>query len=205
MDDLSSTINSILGSEEGMAQLRSVAGALGLNMPQNMPPQAPSAPLQQGYQNPAANMQGQQTQYAMSQNEQMQYPLGTNAQSAAPSPELAQLLAQLQGALSAPNTKPTPPAQQGPIIAPGAGGGQLGLPGGIDLATIAKLQRAYSAFTARDKNTDLLMAVKPHLSDERQKKVDDAIKILGLLKLWPMIKESGILDSLGGLLGGDET
>ena len=36
------------------------------------------------------------------------------------------------------------------------------------------------------------MALKPHLSEERSKKVDDAVKIMQLIKLLPLIKESGL-------------
>ncbi len=82
------------------------------------------------------------------------------------------------------------------------GGGGSGGPA-LDPELLLLAQRAYSAYTARDKNTELLLALRPHFTEERQKKVDDAIRILGLLRLLPLVKESGLLDKLGNLLGGE--
>ena len=42
--------------------------------------------------------------------------------------------------------------------------------------------------------TRLLNALKPYLSEKRQAKTDNAIKILRLLELWPLIKESGMFN-----------
>ncbi|MBR6533593.1 MAG: hypothetical protein IKT44_04125 [Clostridia bacterium] len=47
-----------------------------------------------------------------------------------------------------------------------------------------------------DARTNLLSALKPHLSEPKQEKVDTAIKILRLLDLLPALKESGILGKL---------
>ncbi|MBQ9965174.1 MAG: hypothetical protein IJP22_00420 [Clostridia bacterium] len=43
-----------------------------------------------------------------------------------------------------------------------------------------------------DASTQLLTALKPHLSEPRREKVDTAIKILKLIELFPLIKESGL-------------
>lgn len=47
-----------------------------------------------------------------------------------------------------------------------------------------------------DPRAALLTALKPHLSEAKREKVDTAIKILRLLDLLPLIKESGILGKL---------
>lgn len=47
-----------------------------------------------------------------------------------------------------------------------------------------------------DARTSLLLALKPHLSEAKQEKVDTAIKILRLLDLLPILKESGVLGKL---------
>lgn len=47
-----------------------------------------------------------------------------------------------------------------------------------------------------DARTNLLTALKPHLSDPKKEKVDTAIKILRLLELLPVLKESGVLGKL---------
>ena len=43
-----------------------------------------------------------------------------------------------------------------------------------------------------DASTELLNALKPHLSEPRREKVDTAIKILKLIELFPLITESGL-------------
>lgn len=50
--------------------------------------------------------------------------------------------------------------------------------------------------TNDDTRTNLLSALKPHLSEPKREKVDTAIKILRLLDLLPLLKESGILGKL---------
>ena len=50
------------------------------------------------------------------------------------------------------------------------------------------------------KNTELLLALKPLLKDERRAKVDKAVKILKLISAVEMLKESGMLgDIFGGI------
>lgn len=45
-----------------------------------------------------------------------------------------------------------------------------------------------------DDRAKLLMALKPHLSPERQKKADNAVKMLKIVSLLPMIKDTGLFD-----------
>lgn len=47
---------------------------------------------------------------------------------------------------------------------------------GPDLSFIFKLTGLMSAFSQSDKNSELLLALKPHLKEEKQKKVDKAGK-----------------------------
>ncbi|MBR0140840.1 MAG: hypothetical protein IJM19_01155 [Ruminococcus sp.] len=63
-----------------------------------------------------------------------------------------------------------------------------------DISSVMKLSAIAGAFSQKDKNTELLLALKPHLSDERQKRVDNAIKILKLTAVWNVAKESGLID-----------
>ena len=85
---------------------------------------------------------------------------------------------------------PPPPQDQG-----NQGGGL-----GFDPALLSTLSRAMAALREPDKNIQLLKALRPYLEAERQKKVDEAVKILHLMKLAPLLQESGLLS---GLLGGD--
>lgn len=86
---------------------------------------------------------------------------------------------------------------------PSSGGGTGGLDGlgelfsNIDMSTLIKLMNAYSS-GGNNENTKLLLALKPHLSEKRQKRVDDAISLLKLAAIYPLIKESGILSSIFG-------
>ena len=45
-----------------------------------------------------------------------------------------------------------------------------------------------------DKRTELLLALRPHLSEMRQNRVDSAIKLLRIVDMLPLLKESGIFD-----------
>lgn len=47
-----------------------------------------------------------------------------------------------------------------------------------------------------DKNARLLLALKPLLKEERQAKVDKALKLLRLLAIWNVLKESGMLGDI---------
>lgn len=67
---------------------------------------------------------------------------------------------------------------------------------GFDLGALMKLQGLMGAMTQKDKNSELLLALKPHLREEKQEKVDKAIKLLKLLAVWNIIKESGMLKDL---------
>ncbi len=65
-----------------------------------------------------------------------------------------------------------------------------------DIETILKLTSLAGAFTQNDKNADLLLALKPHLGEEKQKRVDKAVKLLKLIAVWNMAKESGLLNNI---------
>ena len=68
----------------------------------------------------------------------------------------------------------------------------------LDMNTIMMMQRAMSALGQEDKNTELLRALKPHFSPERAKKVEDAIRIMQLMRLLPVAKELGLFEQLKG-------
>ncbi len=68
-----------------------------------------------------------------------------------------------------------------------------GLFSGFDFSKLMKIQEIMGAVSGKDKNAELLLALKPHLSPEKQKKTDKAIKLLKLLTIWNFIKDSGIL------------
>ncbi len=72
----------------------------------------------------------------------------------------------------------------------------LGLEGGIDAAQMTKIMSILSRLnkTGDDNRSRLLLALKPHLSSPRQEKVDTAIKLMKLIDLLPLLKDSGIFE-----------
>ena len=73
------------------------------------------------------------------------------------------------------------------------------LSGAMDGLGTEDMQRLIKIFSKlnsaeRDSRAELLLALKPHLSDEKKKKVDSAIKILKIIELWPLIKDSGLIN-----------
>ncbi len=72
------------------------------------------------------------------------------------------------------------------------------LSGLLDSGELLKVMGLVSKLQSQsdDPKSSLLLALKPHLSEAKREKVDTAIKILRLLDLLPLIKESGILGKL---------
>ncbi len=70
-------------------------------------------------------------------------------------------------------------------------GGDGGNPG-FDPRLLGVLTRAMAAMRETDPNIQLLDALRPYLEGRRREKVDEAIKVLRLLKLVPLLQESGI-------------
>lgn len=67
---------------------------------------------------------------------------------------------------------------------------------GINMQTIMGFQKIMSGLKERNKNTDLILALKPLLRPERQERADQAVKLMKLISLIPALKESGILKDL---------
>lgn len=93
-------------------------------------------------------------------------------------------------------------ATSGAVNAASAAGAQTG---GLNIGMITKIGEIMQTFNQNDKNVDLLRTLRPHISTGRAGKIDDAIRIMQLLRAWPAIRDSGLLSNLGGLgslLGG---
>ncbi len=74
-------------------------------------------------------------------------------------------------------------------------GGGFSLPDGFDISKIMGLMSAFNNKQS-DRRSDLLLALKPHLSINRQERIDKAVKLLKIASLLPVLKEQGVLDSL---------
>lgn len=82
------------------------------------------------------------------------------------------------------NAKQNTPQQSGvPALA------GLGLDG-IDFNMIMKAKTIFEKMNnTSNKNVDLIMALKPHLSPETQNKADQAMRILKLFEVLPLLRE----------------
>ena len=63
----------------------------------------------------------------------------------------------------------------------------------FDPLMLLKMKSAMDLISQGDPRVDLLVALKPNLSDGRQKRVDDAIRILRVMHLMPLLREQGFL------------
>lgn len=72
-------------------------------------------------------------------------------------------------------------------------GGESGMP---DMEMIMKLMTIVGTLNQQDKNTELLIALRPHLGSEKQKRLDKAMKLLKIAAVYSAAKESGALNNL---------
>lgn len=67
--------------------------------------------------------------------------------------------------------------------------------GDFDFSKLMQLQGLFGSLQ-NDKNAELLLALRPHVCEERQVKIDRAVKLLKLYAMWTMLRESGMLKDL---------
>ena len=101
-----------------------------------------------------------------------------------------------------PATQPAPQPDLGAILSGLTGGGQAAPSGEppISPAGLAKLGSLLQSAKRDTPGAALLRALRPLLREGRQKRVDEALRIMRLLSLWPVLQQSGLLQ---GLLGDD--
>lgn len=66
---------------------------------------------------------------------------------------------------------------------------------GVDMGRLITLVSKFKN-KGEDDRTRLLLALKPHLSSERAKRVDTAVKLLKIIDLLPLIKETDLFSGL---------
>ena len=176
MDDLMTKLQNILSSPEGQEQLKNISAMLNQGNAGSPPPAEP--------------------------------PSSSAASPTGGGLDLSGLAAMLGGNAGNPASPPEQ-ASQGPDLSALAGmlsglSGNLG--GGtqtaestgpnIDMGMILKLQQIFSKMNVNDKNSQLLLALKPHFGARRQAKVDQAISLMRLFSMLPALRESGIFAGL---------
>lgn len=72
--------------------------------------------------------------------------------------------------------------------------------GGIDMNMIMQLFSVLSDASTPDKNRSLLLALKPHMSDKRQEKIDKAVRLLKLYAVFTEMRDKNMLNGLDKLL-----
>ena len=75
---------------------------------------------------------------------------------------------------------------------PGPAGGS-----GLDPKILGLLTQAMGMMNQPDPNVELLRALKPYLEGRRREKVDEAIQALRLLRLVPLLQQSGLFPGKG--------
>ncbi len=69
---------------------------------------------------------------------------------------------------------------------------QLGALGGDAVSEISRIMPLLSSMKQEDEATRLLSALRPFLSGEKQKKLDDAKRMMRFLKVLPLLKGGGL-------------
>ena len=64
----------------------------------------------------------------------------------------------------------------------------------------AAMMQLIGSMSTQDKNCDLLLALREHLSPEKQQKIDKAVKLLKLYSIFTAMRENGMLDDMEKLL-----
>ena len=70
------------------------------------------------------------------------------------------------------------------------------------LKNIMNIMSRINSSAGDDSRSNFILSLKPLLSEKRQAKADEAIKMMRIFDLLPIIKESGLLSGLGGELFG---
>ena len=87
------------------------------------------------------------------------------------------------------NSSPAPPAPSASASSASNALSSLGLNAG-DFHMMMKAKAIFDKMNSTsNKNTDLILALKPHLSPENRSKADAAVKILRLFEILPMLKD----------------
>ncbi len=66
----------------------------------------------------------------------------------------------------------------------------------IDPTMLIKMQQLFSQIPKHDKNTEFIRALKPLLKPERRTKADEAIKMMKIFSMLPILQKSGMLGQI---------
>ena len=63
---------------------------------------------------------------------------------------------------------------------------------GADAQMISKISGIMQAMNREDSRCDLIRAIKPHLKPERQHRADEAIRLLKIISMLPLLREQNL-------------
>lgn len=170
MDDIQELIGKIMSDPQAMNQIEAMGKKLGLDIPQNNVKEKHGS----GHSLTQQNSEPSGSSSSMPPiNQDLISGLMKN-------PQLLSLLGGMMN--SAGNQK----QQSGLAKSPPPLNGDA-------LASVSKLLPLLSSLNSEDDTTRLLEALRPFLGNAKQKKLDEAKKMLRLLKILPLIKSKGIL------------
>lgn len=170
MDDIQELIGKIMSDPQAMSRLEAMGKQLGLDIPQNNSKESRKEESRQSeHRENSLQSGGSMPQI----NQDLLSGLMKN-------PQLLSLL----GGLA--NNPQNQHHQSG--LAKGNS-----LLGGEALASVAKLAPLLTSLNSDDDTTRLLEALRPFLGSAKRKKLDEAKKMLKLLRILPLIKSKGIL------------
>jgi hypothetical protein len=202
MDDLMKNLQQFLSTPEGQAQLQNIASML--NNKQNSSG-TQTNPMQGNNQNAQNNANGgldMSGLMGMLNNANQQSAQNHNQNNANGGMDFSNIMAMLSNLQNA--NQNSAGNQSGPDMAAisnmlanlnNNNSENTAMPG-IDMNTVLKLQQVFQSINVNDKNTQLLLALKPHFSERRRQKVDQAISMMRLMAMLPALKESGIFAGL---------
>lgn len=185
MDDLSAKLNEMLSDPQTMQQIQSLLGSLGNGAAAPNPPAA-TAPQQSSTPDLSA----------------LAGLLGSMGGSPGNAPAKAPDLSALAGMLGGNNQGQSPDlsALAGLLGNAGKPPAPAASPGGIDsvqlISAVSKIAPLLQRVQQEDDSTRLLYALRPMLSPERQAKLDESLKMLRMMRLLPLLKNTGILSSI---------
>lgn len=102
-------------------------------------------------------------------------------------PQTMEQIRSLTGMLSGSSAESSPPPEQTPM--PASAGA---MPDPQMMGTLMRLAPLLQSAGQEDDSTRLLKALRPFMHEERARRIDSAIRLLGLLKMLPLLKSSGL-------------
>lgn len=69
-------------------------------------------------------------------------------------------------------------------------------PDGADIGDMLKIGSLLSSISENDSGTEFLLALRPHVKEKRQKRVDKAVKLLRLMTILESAKKNGLLNDI---------